>query len=55
MFYGGIYLGSDLSAWTAYTSGNDITITDGSKFAIACIDGNGLAVSAGIFVADSKA
>ncbi len=51
----GIYLGSDLSAWTAYTSGSDITIADKAKFAIACIDSNGLAVSAGIFEADSKA
>lgn len=51
----GIYYGTDLSAWTDYTSASDITIADATDFAIALVDANGLAVSAGIFTSDTKA
>lgn len=51
----GIYYGTDLSAWSAYTSGSDITIADGKKFAIARVNTDGLAASVGIFTADTKA
>lgn len=49
-----IFYGTDLSGWTDYTSGDNITITDGKTFAIALVDTtNELAVAAGLFVADS--
>lgn len=51
----GIYYGTDLSTWSAYTSGSDITIADGKKFAIARVNTDGLAASVGIFTADTKA
>lgn len=46
--------GADLSSWTTYTSGSNITIADGSTFYIAKVDTNGLCIGAGEFTADSK-
>ena len=51
----GIYYGTDLSAWTDYTSADNITIADATDFVIALVDANGLAVSAGVFTSDTKA
>lgn len=51
----GIYYGTDLSAWTDYTSESNITIADATDFVIALVDENGLAVSAGVFTSDTKA
>ncbi|RLI44841.1 phage capsid protein [Candidatus Bathyarchaeota archaeon] len=47
--------GSDLSTWTAWTYGDDITATTGHKITVAVVDEDDLAVSGGNGTVTSKA
>ena len=47
--------GSAPSGYTAYTSGADITVADGTDFVIVKLNSDGLVIAGGVFTADSKA